>query len=403
MPRHYPHWLKAYMEYTRAAEAPNSFHFWTGVSTIAGALRRRIWRDEHLFQWTPNFYIILVGPAGFVTKSTSIDLGMNLLRKVPDIKFGPESLTWQALGESFQEAMEYVDWTDDKGLPAPFKMSALTIPISELGTFLSVDDTKFVSFLTTMWDGREHPFLHKTRTQEVISIERPWLNIIGATTPTWIRNNIPDRMIGEGLMSRVVFIYADKKRQLTAYPSRVVRGVDHAAMETKLVEDLSHISLLKGKVGLSNEAFTWGEDWYIKHHEARPAHLASERFGGYLARKQGHMHKLAMILSISKRDTLIIEKEDLEEANLILTEAEGSMIKVFESMGIVDEARRVAELLAFVRVYKWIVPNELYRLCSNTMSQQDFTTSLRAAIESDLFKIEIQGGKRGVALNRTVH
>lgn len=402
MPRHYPHWLKSYMEYTRAAEAPNSFHFWTGVSTIAGALRRRIWRDEHLFQWTPNFYIILVGPAGFVTKSTSIDLGMNLLRQVPDIKFGPESLTWQALGESFQEAQEYVDWQEN-GTPKPFKMSALTIPISELGTFLTVDDTKFVSFLTTMWDGREHPFMHKTRTQELISIERPWLNVIGATTPTWIRNNIPDNMIGEGLMSRIVFIYADKKRQLTAYPSRVVKGQAHHDHEQKLVEDLTRISLLKGKIELSNEALAWGEDWYIKHHEARPTHLASERFGGYLARKQGHMHKLAMILSVSKRSTLVIEKEDLEEANLILTEAEGSMIRVFESMGVVDEAKRVAELLAFVRVYKWITPQELYRLCHNTMSQQDFTSSLRSAVESELFKIEVKDGKRGVSLSRTVH
>lgn len=402
MARHFSHWLKKYMEFTRAAEAPNAFHFWTGVSTIAGALRRRVWRDEHLFHWTPNFYIILVGPAGFVNKSTSIDLGINLLRQVPDIKFGPESLTWQALGESFEEAQEFVQWQKN-GKPADFKMSALTIPISELGTFLSVDDTKFVSFLTTMWDGREHPFMHKTRTQEIIAIERPWLNIIGATTPTWIRNNIPDKMIGEGLMSRIIFIYADKKRQLTAYPSRVVKGQEYHDLEKQLVEDLSNIAMLKGEVELTNEAFVWGEDWYQKHHAGRPAHLASERFGGYLARKQGHLHKLAIILSVSKRDTLVIEKEDLEEANLILNEAEGSMIKVFESMGVVEEARRVAELVAFLRVYKHMTPKELYALCHNTMSQQDFAASLKSAIESGLLKIESIGGKNGVSLNRTVH
>lgn len=403
MPRHFPHWLKAYLEYTKAAEAPLPFHFWTGVSTLAGVLRRRIWRDEYMFKWTPNFYVILVGPAGVVTKSTSIDLGINLLRKVPDIKFGPESLTWQALGESFMDAMHYVKWTNEKGEDAPFKMSALTIPISELGTFLNVEDTKFVSFLTTMWDGREHPFQHKTRSQELIDIERPWLNIIGATTPAWIRNNIPDKMIGEGLMSRVVFIYGDHKRHLTAYPSRVVRGQDHLDMETKLVEDLVEISKLVGPVNLTNEAFAWGEDWYKKHNESRPAHLASERYGGYLARKQSHIHKLAMVLAVSKRDDLLIQKEDLVEADLILTEAEQSMIKVFESMGVVDEARRVAELLAFVRVHKWITPKDLYRMCHNTMSQADFTHALRSGVESELFKVETKGGVRGVSLNQTVH
>ena len=34
-------WLKSYMAYTSPLEAPDDFHFWTGVSTIAGALRRR--------------------------------------------------------------------------------------------------------------------------------------------------------------------------------------------------------------------------------------------------------------------------------------------------------------------------------------------------------------------------
>ena len=59
MTRTHPHWLKAYMHFTRTSEAPDAFHFWSGVGTIAGALRRRVWLDMRHFQWTPNFYIIL--------------------------------------------------------------------------------------------------------------------------------------------------------------------------------------------------------------------------------------------------------------------------------------------------------------------------------------------------------
>jgi len=79
-------------------------HFWTGVSTLAGALRRKVWVDMGYFKWFPNFYIILVAPPGIVSKSTTAGIGMSLLRQVPDIQFGPDVITWQALVQSFAES-----------------------------------------------------------------------------------------------------------------------------------------------------------------------------------------------------------------------------------------------------------------------------------------------------------
>ena len=79
-------WLKAFIEFGSFGEAPLQTLFWTGVSTIAGALRRRVWIDQKYFQWVPNFYIILVAPPGGISKSTTANSGMNLLRDVPGIK-----------------------------------------------------------------------------------------------------------------------------------------------------------------------------------------------------------------------------------------------------------------------------------------------------------------------------
>ena len=105
MARNYPHWLKAYCTFTAASEAPLDFHFWTGVSTIAATLRRQVWRDELLYKWTPNFYIIFVGPPGIVTKSTTLNIGYSLLRKVPGIHFGPDSMTWHGLAKKFEDCI----------------------------------------------------------------------------------------------------------------------------------------------------------------------------------------------------------------------------------------------------------------------------------------------------------
>jgi hypothetical protein len=177
MPRHYQNWLKAYVQHTSASEAPDIFHFWTGVVTVGGALRRRVWIEQNLFQWVPNFYVILVSPPGVVTKSTSISLGMRLLRQVDGIHFGPESMTWQALGEALAQAMEFADVPDPlSGIPMSTPMSCLTISISELGTFLRTDDSQLVSFLTRMWDGQKEPFKHTTKSSGKIDVENPWMD-----------------------------------------------------------------------------------------------------------------------------------------------------------------------------------------------------------------------------------
>jgi hypothetical protein len=107
--RAYNNWIKAYVSHTRFSESPDAFHFWTGVATVAGALRRRVWIDERHFQWTPNFYIVLVGPPGVAAKSTSIRSGISLLERVPGVYLGPQSMTWQALTESLQNAQECVE------------------------------------------------------------------------------------------------------------------------------------------------------------------------------------------------------------------------------------------------------------------------------------------------------
>jgi hypothetical protein len=89
-------------------------------------------------------------------------------------------------------------------------MSPLTCSVSELGTFLRPDDSGLISFLTDIWDGKDRPFKHATSVSGHIGIENGWLNIIGATTPAWLQNNFPSNLIGEGIGSRIIFIYSEK-------------------------------------------------------------------------------------------------------------------------------------------------------------------------------------------------
>lgn len=394
------------MEFTRDSESPDSFHFWTAVSTVAGALRRRVWIDMRKFQWVPNFYIILVGPPGIAAKSTSVSIGTRLLEKVDGIKFGPQSLTWQALALSLSEAMEYTQYLDVKGNPETIANSSITIHVRELGTFLKIDDGALVDVLVSMWDGQQDTFSHKTVTSGLTEAKNPWLNIIGCTTPSWLESNFPESMIGGGLTSRIIFIYEDTKRELIAYPDEVIRDAEYYDFEKKLVEDLQDIALLAGPYTLHADARVWGHQWYKTLWSSRPLHMASERYSGYLARKQTHVHKLAIILASAKRADMIIFKEDLVEADLLLTSVEPHMLKVFESIGLVDEAKFVAAVVNFVKAYQWITADDLWNRCMNVMEKRDFINALKIGIESGILGKETKNGKLGIIVGApkgTVH
>lgn len=400
MARHHSNWLRSYIDYTRDSESPTSFHFWTGVSTIAGALRRRVWIPMRKFSWTPNFYTILVGPPGIAAKSTSISIGMRLLSKVPGIIFGPESMTWQALADSLAAATESVKYTSPDGTDSLSPQSALTIQVGELGTFLTMQDDKLISFLIRMWEGQEDMFRHKTRTQGEVEVQNPWLNVIGATTPAWLRVNFPEHLIGGGLTSRIVFVYGDKKRQLVPYPDEVIQDAEYKKLEDTLTEDLKDIATIAGPYVLDPAARTWGHAWYASlYNGSRPLHMASDRYSGYLARKQTHVHKVAIILAASEGSKKVITEKNLREADQLVEGIEADMIKVFESIGVVDEAKHVAEIVAFVRAHGLVTSDELWTMCMNLMPMQVFESSLKAAVRGGLLRTGVpKGGKPGIEL-----
>jgi len=303
-----------------------------------------------------------------------------------------------------ENSVEYVKYIDFNGVEQLQAMSPITCSIPELGTFLKMEDQALVEVLIAMWDGQLENWGHQTKTSGNIEVKNPWLNLLACTTPSWLEQNFPSSMIGGGLTSRIMFIYGDKKRQLVPYPDELIQEADYVQHKKSLVEDLKRIALLTGPYALSPDARTWGRDWYTSLWSRRPTNMANDRYSGYISRKQTHIHKVALVLAAAQRDQLVIERGDLEEADILLTSIEPDMIKVFESVGVVDESRHVANILAHVRAYQWIDGSTLFNLLRNTVTEKDFKNALRIAVEQGLVVVEVRGARRGLALPRhTTH
>lgn len=383
--RNYPHWLKAFVEYASFGEAPLSTYFWVGVSTLAGSLRRQVWIDQGYFRWLANFYVVLVAPPGIVAKSTTAGIGMDLLRDISYIKFGPDVVTWQALVQSLAGATEAFEY-DGNFLP----MSAITIESSEFGNFLNPNDREMVDLLVSLWDGKK-TFEKVTKMSGNDMVQAPWVNLIACTTPAWISGNFPEYMIGGGFTSRCVFVYADAKRQYVAYPIRSLPP-EFLEIRRKLVQDLETISQIRGPYELTTEAVSWGEKWYEEHYKSRPPHLDNERFGGYIARKQTHIHKLSMVVAASQRDERCITAEDLIASNQLITSLEASMPKVFAQIGRTDGSRHMEELLGFVRNKGEIAYQELHREMMRLFpSAREFQDAINAALNAGYFTLHPHG------------
>lgn len=362
-------------------------YFWVGVSTIAGALRRKVWIDQAYFKWYPNFYIILVAPPGIVAKSTTASLGMRLLRRVPGIRFGPDVVTWQALATSFAEAAELFELNGDY-----YTMSALTVESSEFGNFLNPADTQMVDFLVSLWDGKEGTFDKRTKGSGNDQIHCPWINLIACTTPAWIAGNFPEYTIGGGLTSRCVFVYAEEKAKYVAYPSRHVPANLHDT-EDRLVQDLEHIAVkLVGQYHMGDKVLDWGEEWYEQHYRNRPIGLDDDRFGGYIARKQTHIHKLSMILAASTRDELEITIDDLQTANDMVTILEEAMPKVFGKIGRSDASMQTERFLAYVSKRGAVKYTEAYRFIHAYFpSNKEFEDMLAGLLKAGYLEMKMNG------------
>jgi len=384
MARLLPDWISTFLDYTDHMEAPRLLRAWSAISAVASTLRRRVWIDQDQFIWTPCLYIIFVGPPGVLTKSTTTDLSSSLLRELPGglIHFGPNNITWQALATSFAQASEFFEYPLGSGDQHP--MSAITLISRELGSLLNPRDQDLVNLFIELYDGAK--VYHKvTKMSGSDLVESPWINMMGATTPSWIADNVPQSALGGGLVSRVIFLYGDEKEKFVPYPKSLIRNrAAHATVRQALIHDLEHIAVnLLGPYELTPEAEKWGSEWYVKLWSGAKEHYSDDKLMGYIARKQTHLHKVAMVLAASKKDELIITVEELQLAELMLKDVEASLDKVFAQIGRTIQSVQAEKFIELVKRRGKIPYEEAYRLIhAHFPDFRDYEGILTGAIRS---------------------
>jgi hypothetical protein len=384
-------WIPAYLDFTAGTEAPRLMHFWAGVSCVAACLRRKVWIDMKRFKWTPSFYVIFVAPPGVVSKTTTMDMGIDLLKNVPGIKFGPDVVTWQALVTAFAGAREEFQYGEDF-----VPMSPITLASGELGNLLNPQDRDMVNLYIALWDGRSS-FEKVTKGSGTDIISAPWINIIGCTTPHWIADNMPAATVGGGFTSRCVFVYADAKETLIALPDEHTRP-DHDSYAAALTADLEHIATnLTGPYTILEEARVWIREWYAALWAPSNMQMDDKQLEGYRARKQTHMMKLALVLSASRGDSMEITLEDVVLANKMLEATEPNLDKVFSRIGRTEDSLQAERFIDFIKRHGKVRYVKAYQhIHSYFPDFRDFEGVLAGALKSGQISMYYEGNSTQV-------
>ena len=393
--RNFPSWLDAYVDFASHTEAPRLMHFWAGVWALAGVLRKRVWMDQVAFRWVPNFFIIFVAPPGVVSKSTTAGFAESFLKEIPGIKFGPDVVTWQSLVTSFANACETYEFEEEH-----YPMSPLNLCSSEFGNLIDFQNKEMVNLFIDLWDGRKS--LRKdTKSSGCDIVEGPWINMLGCTTPNWIASNMHAGIVGGGFTARCVFVFADTKERFIAYP-KYNFPAQRAETISKLTQDLEHIAVtLCGEYELNAEARAWGEVWYEKHWKMVSSSWKEEWLSVYLARKQTHLHKLAMILAASQRDQLVLTKADLELADVLLTATEAGYHKVFAHVGKTAEAVEVDKLLDYIRSMGDASYTQAFKILHNAFPQaRDLEGAITGLIRAGWVSLVQRGSDLHLVYNK---
>jgi Protein of unknown function (DUF3987) len=379
-------WLDSYIRYTQGTESPRIMHFFAGCSAIAGALRRKVWIDQVRFKWFPGMYIVFVADPGIATKSTTADLAMDLLREVPGVKFGPDNVTWQSLVTTFAGACESFEY-DGQWYP----MSAITLVASEFGSLMDLHNQEMINLFITLWDGRPK-YEKSTKMSGNDTVEAPWINLLACTTPSWIATNMDQLATSGGLTSRTVYVFAEGKANYIAYLDEYAPK-DIEELKANLIHDLEYISMnLAGPFTITPEARTWGRTWYENLWKVHYSADKADWLKGYLARKQAHIHKLAMILSVSRGDSLTLTPDDLILADTMFLSIEADLSRVFSKVGKSPEAIASEKLVDFIRRERVTSYEAAYRMVEATFpNHRDFEGILNGAIRSGRITMAQQG------------
>jgi len=305
--------ISDYLTYTLNSEAPKSFHFWVAISVLGAVFGRNVSFPRGHSQVFPNHFIVIVAPSGRCKKTSAGDIGIDLLWELEGLNVIAEKVTPEALVDSMKssgggESKECRGFIYAPELPVFLGKQQYNEGMIDLITRLADNPRK--------WD-------YRTRTKSIVKLTNVNAAMLGCVTPDGLTSAIPATAFGGGFMSRFLFVMEKQtSRELALPPQR------NDLQREQLLQTLKKFQKQKRQFSMSAESEKWYINWY---HQLRidSDKVDDPRMCGYYARKQDHLLRLTMVITLAEDLEPVFTVEKFEEALRIFDTLEIPMPDAF--------------------------------------------------------------------------
>lgn len=317
-------WLDDILESRINFESPKRFWYWSALAAISAVVKKNVYyrKKDPLTKKVnyilyPNIYVFLVGDSAVARKGPPIAMARRLV--------GAVDVTRVISGRSsIQGIIKEIATMYTTPTGKIRNDSSCFLCASELRSSI-VTDPQAISILTDLHDGHFSDewksLLKGTGTESLKDVN---MVILAGSNPAYLRETITGSDIEGGLIGRSFMVYENTRQTINSLTGDVV-GDEEDTLNDKNVDEkevkwLKELSELKGKFLLSLQARDMYNDWYneftVRIHTDKT---------GTVGRLHDQVLKAAMLISLSRKQTLIIEQADMDEAINACVELAGNV------------------------------------------------------------------------------
>lgn len=328
----------------------------------------------------PNLYTILVGRPG-IGKGSAINPVVALLNEAKVVNILSDRVTIEYVLERMSNGWQAFHRTQ----------SGVTIGMDHSATIISPEASVFISasintlpILADLWDAREGEFVYGTRHKGEYRIKDPCVCLLGGSTQEWLISSIPSNAVGGGFTRRVNFVVANDREKLLPWPVMS----NHNQVRNNLVADLREIGRLSGEMKFSPECIPLFEKVY---KDSVPTEYDDEATTSYKTSMWAQVTKLAMCMSASRGDDLLIRKDDWIRASDAVHLVSKSILRVFRAVGESDLTVAAEKCLRFIETKGFATKKEIIKYMWRDVTSEDLDKILLTFREGDIIYETTQG------------
>lgn len=196
--------------------------------------------------------------------------------------------------------------------------------------------------LKELWECKDGPFEYGTRGKGLVKIVKPCPSLLGGCTPSQIAMLFPNHAVGGGFVRRVSFVYEPERIKRIPWP---LPRNGHDPVRDSLIDDLRKISQCKGAFQFDAVAKKMFHDYYMS---TGCDEFSDEATASYDTSRPYHAMKLAMCLTLSRSDNMVINFIDMSKAITMVNKCSDDLRKVFRAVGDSESASIMDKVIRFI-------------------------------------------------------